>query len=92
MVFTVDAGNTNIVLGAFDDSGKLIFTSRVATEISKTEDQYAITFYEIIRLNGLERDSFDGAIISTVVPSLIPVFKNAVKKLTGIDSLIVGPE
>ena len=46
MVFTVDAGNTNIVLGAFDDAGKLLFTSRLATEAAKTDDQYAVTFYD----------------------------------------------
>ncbi len=91
MVFTVDAGNTNIVLGAFDGEGRLIFTSRVATESFKTDDQYVIDFYDLIRFNGFERRDFDGAIISTVVPSLITTLKSAVKKLFGVNALIVGP-
>lgn len=91
MVFTVDVGNTNIVLGVFDSEGKLLFTSRVATESSKTEDQYAITFGEILRLYGVERAGFKGAVISTVVPSLVPVLKNAVKKLFGVCAIVVGP-
>ena len=90
MVFTVDAGNTNIVLGAFKDD-KLLFTSRIATEATKTEDQYAITFYDLIKLNNCNVSDFSGAVISTVVPSLVPVLKNAVKKLLKVEALVVGP-
>ncbi len=91
MVFTVDVGNTNIVLGAYNSADELVFTSRVATEAIKTEDQYAITFNEILKLNDVSKNDFDGAIISTVVPSLLPVLKNAVKKLFKVDALVVGP-
>ena len=91
MVFTVDAGNTNIVLGAFDKDEKLAFTARIATEASKTEDQYAVIFYQLITLNGLDRSGFDGAIISTVVPSLVTPLKNAIRKLLGVEPLVVGP-
>lgn len=91
MVFTVDAGNTNIVLGAYDNDEKLVFNARIATEASKTEDQYAVTFYQLITLNGLDRSGFDGAIISTVVPPLVTPLKNAVRKLLGVEPLVVGP-
>lgn len=90
MVFTVDVGNTNIVLGAFKND-KLLFTSRIATQTLFTEDQYAITFSDIIRLYGFEESAFSGAIISSVVPSLNMILKNAIKKLMGISALIVGP-
>lgn len=91
MVFTIDVGNTNIVLGAFDSEDKLVFTSRVATEVSKTEDQYAIVFKQLIDLYGLDRNSFNGAIISSVVPQLVVPLKNAVKKLMGVNAFVVGP-
>ena len=90
MIFTVDVGNTNIVLGAFDND-KLVFTSRVATEASKMEDQYAIEFADIIRLYGYNPSDFNGAIISTVVPPLITILKHAVKKLFKCDVIVVGP-
>ena len=90
MVFTVDVGNTNIVLGAYKDD-KLVFTSRVATEASKMEDQYAIEFADIIKLYGYNPSDFDGAIISTVVPPLISVLKGAVKKLFNCKVIVVGP-
>ena len=57
MVFAIDAGNTNIVLGAFDASGSLHFTARVATDTLMTGDQYAATLGNILNLYGVPRDS-----------------------------------
>lgn len=91
MVFTVDVGNTNIVLGAFDENDRLLFTSRIMTDHSKTADQYAITFKDILLLYDIDKSGFKGAIISSVVPSLIPILKEAILRLTGIRALVVGP-
>src|SRR2546428_13721946 len=41
-LLAVDAGNTNVVLGAYEGS-KLLATWRTATEANKTEDELAIT-------------------------------------------------
>lgn len=90
MILTVDVGNTNIVLGGFEND-KLKFTSRVATEASKMEDQYAIEFADILQLYGYKPSHFDGAIISTVVPPLIPVLKSAIVKLLKCKVIVVGP-
>ena len=90
MVITVDVGNTNIVLGGYKND-KLVFTSRIATEASKMEDQYAIVFADIIKLYGYCPEDFDGAIISTVVPPLINVLKSAIKKLFKCKVIVVGP-
>ncbi len=91
MVFTVDIGNTNIVLGGFGDDGKLLFTSRITTDHNRTADQYAITILDILELYGHKDKKFDGGIISSVVPSLIPVLREAIYKLMGIKPLVVGP-
>ena len=50
MIFTVDVGNTNIVTGVFDNDEKLVFTARMATQSSKTADEYAIDFKNILGL------------------------------------------
>jgi len=90
LIFTVDVGNTNIVLGAFAGD-ELVFTSRVATEAFKMEDQYAIEFSDIIKLYGYTPEDFEGAIISTVVPPLTTILKSAVKKLLKCKVIVVGP-
>ncbi len=90
MVLTVDVGNTNIVLSAYKND-KAVFTSRIATEISKMEDQYAIDIKNIISLYNCDSETFEGAIISSVVPSIVPALKSAVKKVVGVSSYVVGP-
>lgn len=90
MVFAIDAGNTNIVLGAFDASGSLHFTARIATDPLMTSDQYAATIGNILNLYGVPRDSVSGAIISTVVPALVGSLGKAAKTLFGFEPMIVG--
>ena len=90
MIFAVDAGNTNIVLGGFDND-KLLFLSRIATQTALTADEYAVKFSEILRLNGHSPDDIEGAIISSVVTPLTPAFGYALKKLTDSKVVTVGP-
>ncbi len=90
MILTVDVGNTNIVLGGYKED-KLIFTSRIATETSKTEDQYAVEILGIMSLYKYNPENFDGVIISSVVPPLISILKRALKKLIKCKVLVVGP-
>ena len=90
MIFIVDAGNTNIVLGGFEND-KLVFLSRIATQTALTADEYAIKFTDVLKLYGHSVKDIDGAIISSVVTPLTTVLKRAVKLLTGQKVLNVGP-
>lgn len=90
MILAVDIGNTNIVFGAFEGD-TLRFTSRISTVRSRMEDEYAVTLLSVLRLNGLSEAEFDGAIISSVVPELTPVFKRAIQKVITGKVLIIGP-
>ena len=90
MIFTVDAGNTNIVLGGFENE-KLLFTSRIATQTALMSDEYAVKFSEILSLYGHSSSEIEGAIISSVVTPLTPVLKDALSRLTGRKIITVGP-
>ena len=90
MVFAIDAGNTNIVLGAYDEGGELIFTARIATDPLKTSDQYAADIGNILNLYKVARESVSGSIISTVVPALITSLGAASKLLFGSEPMIIG--
>lgn len=90
MILTVDVGNTNIVLGGYEND-ILKFSSRIATEPNKMEDQYAIDFCNIFKLYGYKSNQFDGAIISSVVPPLVPLLKRALIKLLKCRVFVVGP-
>lgn len=90
MILAIDIGNTNIVLGGFDES-KIHFQTRISTGMNKTEAEYAVLFKNILELYGITSSDVDGAIISSVVPPLTNVLKNILTLLTGKKPLIVGP-
>ncbi len=90
MILALDVGNTNICIGCFQD-GKILFTGRMSTDHSKTADEYAIGFNSIIRLYGHHAADVEGSIISSVVPPLNRILKDAVKRLTGTVPLQIGP-
>lgn len=46
MLLTIDIGNTNVTLGAYN-SNILSFTARLSTDSGKTSDQYAIEIKDV---------------------------------------------
>lgn len=90
MLLTIDIGNTNITLGAYDGE-VLSFTARLATETAKTADQYAVEFKSLLELNGLESYEIEDCIIASVVPQVGKSVSNAVSKLCHIVPLMLGP-
>lgn len=90
MILAIDVGNTNIVLGGVEN-GKEIFSARLASDKNKTEDQYALDIKGILDMNLVKTSDIEGGIISSVVPYLQTVLPKAVKKLLGIDIMVVGP-
>ena len=90
MILAIDAGNTHTVIGCISPGGEIVEIMRMESNIYKTEYEYAASMKLILELNGVNLRRIEGAVISSVVPPLTVVLKNAVKFLTGIDSLIVG--
>ncbi len=90
MILAVDIGNTNIVLGAIDEGGEICFTARLSTDRTFTADQYGVQFKNVIRLYDFDVNYFDGCIISSVVPPVLNEAADGVRKLIGIEPLIVG--
>lgn len=90
MILTIDIGNTNIVIGCFQQE-KLLFHERFSTEQEATSLEYATIFKETLELHGLPPHQITGGIISSVVPSVTNTVKEAVEKYTGARVLVVGP-
>ena len=90
MLLVIDAGNTNITIGAYQGD-ELTFTSRLATDHRATRDRIAVDLASIFHLYGVDRSSFSGAIISSVVPEISRALKQAVEKVTGQTPVLVGP-
>ncbi len=90
MILAIDVGNTNIVLGGITD-GKQVFSARLASDRNKTEDQYALDIQGILTMHGVKPGDIEGGILSSVVPYLQTIIPHAIRLLTGIDILVVGP-
>jgi len=90
MVLTIDIGNTHIVMGCFDGR-KLLFTELLSTEKTNTELEYAALIKSAMDFNGQSFDRIDGAIISSVVPQVTGTIRAAVRKLSEVEPMIVGP-
>ena len=90
MILAIDVGNTNIVLGCIED-GDIRSIVRIQTNPGETAAEYAIKLKQILEIYNISPRAFEGAIISSVVPPLTNSLKEAVRKLTGIECLVVGP-
>ena len=89
MLLAIDMGNTNIEVGVIDED--ILFTERISTDIEKTELEYAVILKTVMEIHGVEPSGVTGSIISSVVPPLTHIMKQAVRKLCkNIDPMVVG--
>lgn len=90
MILTIDIGNTNVVFGCSDGTD-ILFIERIATRSTSTDTEYAIFFKNVLDLHSINTSEIEGAIISSVVPSATNLVKRAVRKLSDIEIIVVGP-
>ena len=90
MVLAVDIGNTNIVVGCFDDNGMRMI-GRLATDRRATELEYTVQLRNLMKLNGMTVDGFEGAIICSVVPVVTGNIRQAVETFVERNIVVVGP-
>lgn len=88
MILALDVGNTNIVVGCLDDED-VFFECRLSTDKNKTEAEYAVIFKNLIDIYDVDLNKISGAIISSVVPPITNVLKNAVFTVTGCEPVEV---
>lgn len=85
MLITIDVGNSSVVLGLFEDpaAGKappnLLKTFRLSTHPLVTGDEFRATLSTLLKLEGIEPTAVRSAILSSVVPALNPVIRDAFK-------------
>ena len=89
MIFVLDVGNTNTVLGVFEDQ-KLTYQWRIATDRHKTEDEYAMLVKSLFIHNGLQFKDINGIIISSVVPPIMFALERMCKKYFNVEPMVVG--
>lgn len=89
MLLCIDVGNTNIVMGVFDQE-RIIGHWRVRTEKETTYDELGILICNLFQTSGIKMDRVSGIIISSVVPPLINTLEGLSEKYFNIKPVIVG--
>ncbi|MGC9195208.1 MAG: type III pantothenate kinase [Syntrophobacteraceae bacterium] len=90
MLLALDIGNTNTVLGLFEND-VLIHDWRIRTEVNMTIDEYAMTLSTLFAMHRIELNRVSGVIISCVVPPVLNATERFCRKYFATDPLVVGP-
>lgn len=90
MILVMDIGNSNIVVGSATGE-QIHFSARLATDLRKTQDQWAAELMGVLTLFRCQPQRLEGAILSSVVPQLSSVLQGAVRRLVEGRTLLLGP-
>jgi len=98
MLFVLDVGNTNTVLGVFAKSSSdqtrydnLLANWRVTTLRAQTVDEYGVLFRNLFSMQGLDPKEMHGIIISSVVPPLDSTLRRVCERYFHQKPLFVEP-
>lgn len=92
MLLAVNVGNKTVSFAIFDESaGEPAAKFRIASDVHKTSDEYAVTVKQLLDFSGIDLLSVDGVIMASVVPPLNDVIKHVILTLTGKTPIVIGP-
>jgi type III pantothenate kinase len=90
MLLAIDIGNTNIVLGVFEN-GRVARSWRLATLRERTSDELGILVIELFAHTGTDLKAITGIILSSVVPPLTRTMEEMCERYFGQRTLTVDP-
>jgi type III pantothenate kinase len=90
MLLALDAGNSNVTIGAFDGEA-LIGHWRLRTNRDQTPDEWGILLRNLFSLSSLDLKAIDGMVISSVVPAVDQPLTAMAERYFGRAPLFVTP-
>ncbi len=99
MLLAIDVGNTQTVMGLFDDRGPghpvggpdLLHTWRLATLTERTSDELALVVTQALDLEGLDVEVVSGVAVSSGVPSLQAALREMVRRRLSVPLVVIEP-
>ena len=89
MIFVLDIGNTNTVLGVFEND-QLKFEWRIKTDRHKTEDEFGVLIKSLFDHKAISFSNIKGIIISSVVPPIMKALEKMCDIYFNITPLVIG--
>jgi type III pantothenate kinase len=90
MLLAIDIGNTNIVLGLYQER-KLVTHWRLFTQAERTADEYGVIISHLVASEGFRCDQICAIVASCVVPPMLSVTQELGLRFFKIEPLMVGP-
>ena len=90
MLLALDAGNSNITIGAFE-SRQLVSQWRLRTVHEQTADEWGILLRNLFVPAGLDIAKVSGIVISSVVPPIDSTLAAMTKRYFHTEAMFVGP-
>lgn len=94
VLLAIDIGNSNVAFGVFEyDGGRAALKHhwRISTHREQTSDEIIVTLRSLFGEAALEAGRMTDAIISSVVPPLLPIWERVCAKLFGRAPMVIGP-
>lgn len=90
MILVFDIGNTNMVIGVYNNK-KLLTHWRVRTDKLKTSDEYGMMLRALFNSEGMDMKKVTAVIVSSVVPTLMLELDRMSEKYFKCKPLVIGP-
>jgi type III pantothenate kinase len=90
VLLALDAGNSNITIGAFEGR-ELVCQWRLRTVHEQTADEWGILLHNLFGPAGLSIESVDGMIIASVVPPIDSTLAFMSERYFHTEAMFVGP-
>ncbi|MGC8783549.1 MAG: type III pantothenate kinase [Armatimonadota bacterium] len=91
MLLALDVGNTNIVVGVFEEQ-RLVQHWRVRTDRDRTADEHGLLMTHLLQYATLSPESIDGVIISSVVPPMTDALQGMARRFFHVEPIFVSHE
>jgi type III pantothenate kinase len=90
VLLTIDVGNTQTHVGAFDGQ-ELVEHWRFSTARQATGDELAVVIHNLLALRRIEFAQIHGEVVSSVVPRLVSEYRHMFERYLDREALILGP-
>ena len=91
MLLAIDCGNTQTVIGLFNDH-ELVDHWRIATAADRTSDELALMFQQFLGFHGFSFDAHvSGVAIASGVPRVTAALREMTARYFGYEALVLEP-
>ena len=90
MLLAIDCGNTQTVIGLFDDR-ELVDHWRIATAAERTSDELALMFQQFLAFEATRRRRSPGMVIGSGVPRVTAALREMSERYFGFPAVVLEP-